>query len=503
MENITRFYRDNHVLANSDVDFELRKNEIHALVGENGAGKTTLMKILYGLEQPDEGRIFLNGSEVFIRSPLDANRYGIGMVHQHFRLIPDFTAAENIIFGMEPKKKLFFVNRRRAEDIVRNISDQFGFDVDPSAVVKNMAVGEKQQVEIMRMLYRNDETLILDEPTSVLTGRQIESLFYILKKLTRSGKSIILITHKLNEVLSIADRVSVMRKGKVKGTYRRGEVDKKELSRLIFERDVQPFAGRGISSGHKAGAQKIFVLHKVSLQFGDERPLLDSISLSVAPGEIVGVTGAAGNGLRELEDVVSGMRDISGGQIFYHGEDITNFSAYKFRQKGFAYVPADRMQRGSSLQASLKQNLIIVNHEGFSRFGILNRRRINSFVNGKLKQFLIDGNADLPLHLLSGGNIQKTVLARELSIETDFIIFSEPTWGLDSAAGEYVYKKIRIHRDRGKGVLLFSSNLDEILGLADTVLVMFHGRIAGRLDNDGSLTKELVGTYMLGLDVDE
>ncbi len=503
MENITRFYRDNHVLANSNVDFELRRNEIHALVGENGAGKTTLMKILYGLEQPDEGRIFLNGSEVFIRSPLDANRYGIGMVHQHFRLIPDFTAAENIIFGMEPKRRLFFLNRREAEEMVRSISDQFGFDVDPSAVVKNMTVGEKQQVEIMRMLYRNDETLILDEPTSVLTGRQIESLFYTLKKLTRAGKSIILITHKLNEVLSIADRVSVMRQGKVKGTYRRGEVDKKELSQLIFGRDVQFFAGRGVSSGHKFAGKKIFELKNVSIRSGDIKPLLDSICLSVSPGEIVGVTGAAGNGLRELEDVVSGLRDLSGGQVFYHGEDITNFSVHKFREKGFAYVPADRMKRGSSLQASLKQNLIIINHDGFSRFGILNRRRINSFVSKKLRQFSIDGNPDLPLHLLSGGNIQKTVLARELSIETDFIIFSEPTWGLDSAAGEYVYKKIRTHRDKGKGVLLFSSNLDEILGLADTVFVLFHGRIAGRLDNDGSLTKELVGTYMLGLEIDE
>ncbi len=503
MEGITRLYRESHVLANSAVDFELRKNEIHALVGENGAGKTTLMKILYGIERPDAGRIFINGSEVSIHGPVDANALGIGMVHQHFRLIPQFTAAENIVFGLEPKTALFFLHRRRAEDIVRKISDQFGFEVPPGAVVEDLTVGEKQQVEILRMLYRNDDVLILDEPTSVLAGQQIESLFFTLKKLARSGKSIILITHKLNEALSIADRVSVMRKGKIKGTYRSGEVDREELSQRIFGRDIRPFAGRKKCPNPTAGAKKIFELRNVSILSGDIKPILDGVSFSVAPGEIVGVTAAAGNGLRELEDAVSGLRNISSGQIFFRGEDITNLSTRRFRQKGFAYVPADRMNRGSSLQASVRQNLIIVDHTNFTRHGILDRRSIGSFVRTKLRQFSIAGNADLPLRYLSGGNIQKVVLARELSIETDFIIFSEPTWGLDSAAGEYVYKKIRVHRDKGKGVLLFSSNLDEILGLADTVLVLFHGSVAGEFYNDGKLTKELVGKYMLGLKKNE
>ncbi len=503
MEGITRYYRDSHVLANSKVHFELRKTEIHALVGENGAGKTTLMKILYGLEQPDDGRIFINGKEVFIRDPNDANKYGIGMIHQHFRLIPDFTAAENIVFGMEPKVAMFFLHRLKARHLVKEISDRFGFTINPGRAVKNMTVGEKQQVEIMRMLYRNDEILILDEPTSVLTGRQIESFFFILKQLARSGKSIILITHKLNEALSIADRVSVMRRGKVRGTYRRGEIDREELSRLIFGRDVHPFTGEKKKTYRGRSGRKIFELQGIFLGHEEAKPVLDDISFSVSPGEIVGITGAAGNGLRELEDVVSGMRDISRGKILYNGENITNFSVRRFRQKGFAYVPADRMGRGASLQASLRQNLIVVNRKEFSRYGILDSHSIEKFVREKRKQFLIEGNPALPLHFLSGGNIQKTVLARELSIETDFIIFSEPTWGLDSAAGEYVYKEIRTHRDRGKGVLLFSSNLDEILGLSNTILVLFHGRVAGKFDNNGTLTKELVGKYMLGLKTHE
>lgn len=504
MEGITRFYRESNVLANNHVDFELRENEIHALVGENGAGKTTLMKILYGLEKADSGRIFIKNEEVAMHTPLDAQKYGVGMVHQHFKLIPEFTVAENIIIGMEPRTKMLFLDKSRMLDVVKEIMDRFGFDLNPKEKIRKLSIGEKQQVALIRMLYRNDTILILDEPTSVLTGRQIDNLFMILKKLIRAGKTIIIITHKLNEVLSIADRITVMRKGRVTGTYRNGEVDKSELSKIIFDREIHTYNNlsnnQSIFHNEINSGKAVFKLEKVSIQSpGTEKLLLDDISFAVHTGEIVGITGAAGNGLTELEDVVSGLLKVNSGRIYYNGEDVTSVSIRGLRKRGFSYVPSDRMGRGSSLEATVAQNLIVINKKTFSPFGLLRNKTINTFVNKKLAQYSIGGEGNLPLHFLSGGNIQKTVLARELSIQTDFIIFSEPTWGLDSASSEYVYEKMLIHRKSGKAVILFSSQLDEILGLSDTVFVLYHGKITGRFLNNGKLTKESLGEYMLGL----
>ena len=495
MRGITRLYKESGVLANDKVDLSVEKNEIHAIVGENGAGKSTLMKILYGLEQPDQGTITFRGKEISIANPLDADRLGIGMVHQHFRLIPEFTILENIVLGIEPKKLSIFFDREKARDRVIGIMKEYGFKIDPGLAVLQLTFGQMQLVEILKMLYRQADLLILDEPTSVLTEQEVKKLFTTLRNLKKIGKTVIIITHKLNEVKEISDRVTVMRKGKVAAEKKTAEVDRKELSKLMVGKSVlYDIKKRELNRG-----LPVLELKDVTLiQKNQDTPLLDKLNLTVHSSEIVGVAGVGGNGLAELEDVVTGLRRISSGEIYYNNNRITNRTIHELREKGLCYVPADRLYRGSSLRASVKENMIITTVGNFQKAGIISQKRVQDFADTLAAEYSIDGNTVLPIGYLSGGNIQKVILARELEGKADSIVFSEPAWGLDIASSEFIYKKILQLREQGSAILLISSSLQEILSLADRVVVMYRGRIVADLANK-EITKELIGEYMLGI----
>jgi simple sugar transport system ATP-binding protein len=496
MRGITKSYAQNEVLANDAVDLSVEREEIHAIVGENGAGKSTLMKILDGLEQPDAGTIILEGREVLIRNPQDANRFGIGMVHQHFKLIPDFTVYENVVLGAEPQKLGVFLDGERACAAVRKVIEDNGFHLDPELRVTRLTVGQMQQVEIVKMLYREAKLLILDEPTSVLTEQEIRRLFETLRNLRANGKTCIIITHKLGEVEEISDRVTVMRNGSVVAVRKTADVDKAELARLMVGKSVLfQIERKERDRGHLVLELRDVVLR----QRRQAMPLLDGVSLCVRAHEIVGVAGVGGNGLGELEDVVTGLRRISGGSILHSGEDISRYTTQELRQKGLAYVPADRLKRGACLDSSISDNFIVYRHKDFLRAGLLKSHGIAAFATGLMDRYSIDSSLDVPIGTLSGGNIQKVILAREMSTDPDLAIFSEPTWGLDVASSQFVYEKILEMRARGAGVLLLSSNLDEILGIADTIAIMYRGRIVGLLENAKDLSKELIGEYMLGL----
>ncbi len=495
MKGITKLY-PNDVLANNGVDFSVERNEIHAVVGENGAGKTTLMKILYGLEQADRGEISLDGRRVAIRSPLDAARMGIGMVHQHFKLIPEFSVAENVVLGIEPTRAGLLMDLNAAAEAIRSEIEIHGFGIEPRARVSRLTVGQMQQVEIVKMLYRKADLLILDEPTSVLTEQEIRKLFHTLASLRDHGRTIIIITHKLQEVKEISDRVTVMRGGSRVAVARTADVDKEELTRLMVGRSVL----FQVQREKKACGAPVLELRGVSLrQRGRGRPLLDGVSLTVHSCEVVGVAGVSGNGLGELEDVVAGLRKISAGSILRDGKDISGCSARELRDIGLAYVPADRLRRGSSLESSVTENLIVSHHHGFLRAGFLKGGKIQEFARRLTRTFSINGAPESPIGTLSGGNIQKVILARELAFASDLIMFCEPTWGLDVAASQFVYEKILEARAAGAGVLLISSNLDEILGVADTLVVMYKGKVVANLANRAEISKELIGEYMMGL----
>ena len=496
MQGITKYYHESNVLANDHVDFTLNRNEIHAIVGENGAGKTTLMKILYGLEHFDSGKIFCNDEEIKINSPLDANKFGIGMVHQHFRLIPQFSIAENVTLGIEPVKYKFLLDRKKSEYMVKQVIDEYGFNLDPGMKVSELTVGQMQQVEIVKLLYRDVDILILDEPTSVLTEQQIQKLFETLKELIKLGKTIIIITHKLDEVKMLSDRVTVMRQGKLAAVRNTAEVKKKELSTLMVGKSVI-FKFNRKKMDHTS--QVLSFREIVVNGERGQRSLLNKFNLDIHKGEIVGVAGVGGNGLRQLEEVVSGLRPIAEGDIYNGKEKITNLSAHNLRKRGLAYVPADRLRRGSSLGVSVLENMIISTHHSFIKFGIIDQKTIREFGDELIGKYSISSALDLPIGTLSGGNIQKVILSRELSIASEYIIFSEPTWGLDIASSEFIYEKILECRENQKAILLISSNLDEILGLADTVAVMYKGRLVGKFANTKDLTKEKIGEYMLGI----
>ncbi len=496
MDGITKFYPESNVLANKSVDFEVEQIEIHALVGENGAGKTTLMKILYGLELPDQGKIFIRGREAEIRNPLDANSLGIGMVHQHFRLIPQFTITENTVLGNEPRRKGIFFDRDKAEQSVRGVMEEYGFDLDPGQKVSSLTVGQMQLVEIIKILYRRADILILDEPTSVLTEQQIHKLFDTLEKLTDMGKTIIIITHKLGEVKTVSQRVTVMRKGEVVAVRDTVDVDEKELSRLMVGKSVIFQFKREPMKADKV----VLELQNVTVEEkGKESPLLENVNLKVHTGEVLGVAGVGGNGLQEIEDVVTGLCTTYEGRMIHLGEDISHRSSMELRKRGMAYVPADRLCRGSCLESSVLENMIVANHHSFLTGGVLRQGETFEYAKELTERYSISGDLRVPIGTLSGGNIQKVILARELALKSDCIVFSEPTWGLDVASSEFIYEKILEIRKAGVGVLLISSNLDEILGLADTLIVLYRGRIVGQFPNNQDLSKELVGEYMMGL----
>jgi ABC-type uncharacterized transport system ATPase subunit len=483
------------VVANDHVDFDLRDGEVHALLGENGAGKSTLMNILYGLYSPDEGQILLSGKPVRMHSPKDAIVHGIGMVHQHFMLIPVMTVAENIVLADEPTKGGVLLDYGTADRRVRELSESFNFALDPDARVANITVGQQQRVEILKALYRQADILILDEPTAVLTPQEAHELFEILQKLKEEGLSIIFITHKLNEVLEIADRITVLRRGKVIDTVPRAGATQESLARMMVGREV-------LLRVDKTPADPGDPLLSVrDLHTFDDRGLevVRGVSFEVRGGEIVGVAGVDGNGQSELIDSLAGLRKPAGGEIRLAGKDVTGASASTILDLGLGHIPEDRQRRGLVLEFSLADNLALHDFDKapYSRLGWLHPRRIIGAAGKLLKQFDVrGGNPQTRASALSGGNQQKVVLAREISRDPRVLIAAQPTRGLDVGAIEFVHRQLVEARDEGEAVLLISLELEEVLSLSDRILVIYEGQIVAEYGPD--VTEEELGIAMTG-----
>jgi simple sugar transport system ATP-binding protein len=500
LRGIYKVYPRSVKKANNDISLELRRGEILCIAGENGAGKTTLMKILDGIETPSECKIRVNGNDVTIDSPLAARKLGIGMVHQNFMLFPEYTVAENIVMGMEPRKWGFLFDSAEARAKAAKVIDAHHFSITPDTPVKSLSIGEMQQVEICRLLYRNADIIILDEPSSVLTENETAALFKTLKALAAAGKSIFLITHKLHEIKAIADRVAVLRRGELAGIRETKDVDEYEIARLMIGENKIDFQRENRKK--TGGGKPVIVFDNVTvLRQGQQRPLLNNVSFEVKSGEIVGFAGVGGNGLGVLEAVLGGFLHPATGKITHNEKDISRLGIRRLREQGLAYVPANRQQVGSSLNATVDENLMVDRRHAFSRMGFLNTDAIRDFSNGLIKRYNIEGAAgNSPASSLSGGNLQKLVLAREIDQFRDYFVFSEPTWSLDIIASGFVWSEIAALREKGAAIILISTNLDEILALADRIIVMFRGSAIAEFDNfvDNAI-KEKIGNCMQGL----
>jgi simple sugar transport system ATP-binding protein len=483
------------VLANDHVDFELRRGEVHALLGENGAGKSTLMNILYGLYHPDEGQILVKGEPVRFHSPKDAINRGIGMVHQHFMLIPVMTVAENIVLANEPTRAGLLLDINAADRRVRELSRTFNFAIDPDARVESITVGQQQRVEILKALYRNADILILDEPTAVLTPQEANELFEILRTLTREGMSVIFITHKLNEVLEIADRITVVRRGKRIDTVDRRGATEEGLARMMVGREVLLRVEKPVSSPGDP------VLTVDDLHVFDDRGLeaVHGVSFEVRGGEIVGIAGVDGNGQTELIDAITGLRKAASGRVAVGGRNVTGATPSRILDSGLGHIPEDRQRRGLVLEFSLAENVALHDYDKApgSRSGWLFPRQLIRRARELLTQFDVRGGGPQTLaSALSGGNQQKVVLAREIGRGPSVLIAAQPTRGLDVGAIEFVHRRLVEARDNGKAVLLVSLELDEIISLSDRTLVLYEGEIVAQHGPD--VTEDQLGIEMTG-----
>ena len=483
------------VLANDHIDFDLRRGEVHALLGENGAGKSTLMSILYGLYTADSGEILMNGRPVTIGSPSDAIELGIGMVHQHFMLIPVMSVTENIVLAEEPKQAGILMDHDAARERVRELSSSFGLAVDPDARIEKITVGQQQRVEILKALYRGAEILILDEPTAVLTPQEAKELFAIIESLKAQGKSIVFITHKLNEVLEVADRISVLRRGKLVETIPREGATEEGLARSMVGREVL----LRVEKKSARPGEPLLRVHELVVR--DDRGLdaVRGISFDVRAGEIVGIAGVDGNGQSELIDALAGLRGVAAGSIDVGGRDLTHATARQALDAGIGHIPEDRHRRGLVLDFNLAENLALHDYgkEPFSRFGWVNPRSWFRWAATLLREFDVRGGGPTTRGgSLSGGNQQKVVVAREVSRDPSVLIAAQPTRGLDVGAIEFVHRRLVEQRDEGKAVLLVSLELEEILSLADRILVLYEGRIVAEFPPD--VSEEEVGIAMLG-----
>jgi simple sugar transport system ATP-binding protein len=483
------------VVANDRIDFDLQPGEVHALLGENGAGKSTLMNVLYGLYRPDEGEIRIGGQPVTMHSPKDAIERGIGMVHQHFMLIPVMTVAENIVLGTEPRREGVLLDLSAAERRVRELSEQYGLNVDPQARIRDISVGRQQRVEILKALYRGADILILDEPTAVLTPQEATELFGVLRSLTEQGLSIIFISHKLNEVLTISDRITVLRRGQKVETLATAGATEASLARLMVGREVllrvdKPPADTGET-----------LLEIKNLSVVDDRGLeaVRDVSLDVRAGEIVGIAGVDGNGQTELIDAITGLRRPASGTISVGGRDMTKANARKVLDEGMGHIPEDRQARGLVLEFTLTENLALEDYRSppDSRWGWLFPRRLLARARRLLREFDVRGGGPTArASALSGGNQQKLVIAREVGRDPRVLVAAQPTRGLDVGAIEYVHRRLITVRDEHKAVLLVSLELEEILSLSDRILVLYEGRVVGEYGPD--VSEEKLGVAMTG-----
>jgi general nucleoside transport system ATP-binding protein len=495
MRGITTYFSSSGVLANKNVDLRIERAEIHAVIGENGAGKTTLMNSLYGLRVPDSGDILIGGKVERIPNTDAAIRLGIGMVHQHFKLVPSFTVTENICLGLEVSR-MGLLSASREIDSVRKLMEEYGLPVDPKTPVRELPVGMRQRVEILKALMRRAKILLLDEPTAVLTPQEASSLFDVLRRLAAHGCSVVLITHKLPEVLAVADTVTVMRRGEVVGRRAVAGATIPELAKMMVGRDVLFTVKRERA---RPGDVELCVKDLVVAGSGG-LPAVRGVSLDVRKGEIVGIAGVNGNGQSELVEAITGLRTVELGSVELGGNDISAASVRARRDRGTAHIPEDRMVTGLDLQASLAENVIVSSYKrpAFSRFGVQKRRAVRDYATGIIKEYAVaSASPDEGVATLSGGNMQKIVLGRELYGNPRFILANQPTRGLDVGSIEFVHKSIVAARDRGAAVLLVSVELDEIRALCDRILVMYGGKIVGMLSEEEA-TDEKLGILMLG-----
>ncbi|MYL33205.1 ATP-binding cassette domain-containing protein [Pontibacillus yanchengensis] len=483
------------IVANDNITLQVKPGEIHALLGENGAGKSTLMNVLFGLYQPEKGEIKVKGEPVNITDPNVANQLGIGMVHQHFMLVDTFTVTENIILGMEPKKGSK-VDLKKAEREVQSISERYGLRVDPTAKIQDISVGMQQRVEILKTLYRGADILIFDEPTAVLTPQEIHELIQIMRTLINEGKSIILITHKLKEIMEVCDRCTVIRKGEGIGTVNVSETTTNELASLMVGREVN------FTTEKEAAHPKEDILHIRNLKVKDVRgvEMVKNLDLDVKAGEIVGIAGVDGNGQSELIEAIAGLRKSEAGSISLKGNDITNLSPRNVTESGVSHIPQDRHKFGLVLDFPIGENMVLQTYykEPYSKNGILNYKEIYKKAKSLIDEYDVRTPSEYTLaRALSGGNQQKAIIGREMDRVPDLLIAAQPTRGLDVGAIEFIHKKLIEARDQGKAVLLLSFELDEIMNVSDRIAVMFDGHIVSNVKPEETTEQEL-GLLMAG-----
>ncbi len=491
------------IIANDDITLQLKKGEIHALLGENGAGKSTLMSVLFGLYQAEEGIIKKDGVEVSIKDPNDANALGIGMVHQHFKLVECFTVLDNIIMGVEPTK-MGFLQKKEARTKVMELSERYGLKIDPDALIEDITVGMQQRTEILKMLYRENEILIFDEPTAVLTPQEIDELMEIMRSLAAEGKSILFISHKLNEIMAVSDRCTVLRKGKYIGTVETKDTSVEQLSAMMVGHDVNFHVVKGPS---KPGEVVLDVEHMTVASKVHKKNAVRDVSFKVRKGEIVCVAGIDGNGQTELVYGLTGLEPVAGGKVTLCGTDITKMPIRKRNILGMSHIPEDRHKHGLVLDYSLEDNLVLERYfepEFTSKAGFLRRDNIRKYAEKLIEEYDIrSGQGPITMaRSMSGGNQQKAIVAREIDKDPELLVAVQPTRGLDVGAIENVHKELVAQRDAGKAVLLVSLELDEVIDVPDRILVMYEGEIVGELDPK-TTTQEELGLYMAGAKRDE
>ena len=496
MLNITKRFPG--IVANDDITLQLKKGEIHALLGENGAGKSTLMSVLFGLYQPEEGVIKKDGKEVRINNPNDANALGIGMVHQHFKLVECFTVLDNIILGVEPNK-MGFLQKKEAREKVLALSEKYGLHIDPDAKIEDITVGMQQRVEILKMLYRDNEILIFDEPTAVLTPQEIEELMQIMRNLSAEGKSILFISHKLAEIMAVADRCTVLRKGKCIGTVETKDTTMEQLSAMMVGRNVNFH----VEKGEQHLGEEVLKVENVTVASKlHKNDAVKNVSFTVRAGEIVCIAGIDGNGQTELVYGITGLEPVKSGKITLCGKDITKASIRKRSTSGMSHIPEDRHKHGLVLDYSLEYNMILQRYfepEFTDKTGFLRRKNIRAYSDRLIEQYDVrsgQGSATIA-RSMSGGNQQKAIVAREIDKDPELLVAVQPTRGLDVGAIEYIHKQLVAQRDEGKAVLLVSLELDEVMDVPDRILVMHAGEIVGELDPKKT-TQEELGLYMAG-----
>lgn len=492
MRNIVKHFPG--TIASDQVTLTVNEGEIHALLGENGAGKTTLMNILYGLCRADSGEIFFKGQRVKINSPEDAIALGIGMVHQHFMLVPALTVAENIILGTRVNRELF-LDLTRTEKQIKELSNRYGLKVDPGSRVWQLSVGEQQRVEILKALYRRAELLILDEPTAVLTPQETEDLFNILRSFVAEGRTVIIISHKLKEIMSISQRVTVLRRGRVVGTVNTATTSAQELARLMVGKELSRFPTREPFNGPQ---EEILRVENLEVTGDRGLPVVKGISFKIMAREVLGIAGVEGNGQAEMVEAISGIRRIKHGRFFLKGREVTGFHAGRLVAAGMAHIPQDRRGRGLVMEMSIAENLIFRNLKKYCQHGFLDYPRIYQYAAEMINRFEIKTpGIKANVRLLSGGNQQKVVLARELDGQPPLILAAHPTRGLDIGATDFVHQQILAARKAGSAVLLVSADLDEIFALSDRIGVIYEGHLVGIVRPD-QVTLEEIGLMMAG-----